>query len=121
MVITHLCIITEDYFSCSNTNCNTRCSELLLLVLMPYIYFSCLGIIYKRISYRCCTWMWRRCCKEKELRPRFIQIGKPTYEKFPTNVIRNQKYSIITFLPMVCNSLVLTVMISKKCCNKIIF
>ncbi|XP_011500135.1 PREDICTED: probable phospholipid-transporting ATPase IIB isoform X2 [Ceratosolen solmsi marchali] len=50
---------------------------------------------------RCCTWMWRRCCKEKELRARTIQIGQLMYEKFPTNVIRNQKYSIITFLPMV--------------------
>ncbi|XP_058801289.1 probable phospholipid-transporting ATPase IIB isoform X2 [Phymastichus coffea] len=50
---------------------------------------------------RCCTWIWRRCCKEKELRARTIQIGLSMHEKFPTNVIRNQKYSIITFLPMV--------------------
>uniref|UniRef100_A0ABD2XC76 Phospholipid-transporting ATPase n=1 Tax=Trichogramma kaykai TaxID=54128 RepID=A0ABD2XC76_9HYME len=50
---------------------------------------------------RCFTWMWRKCCKEKELRARTIAIGQPLHEKFPTNVIRNQKYSIITFLPMV--------------------
>ncbi|XP_034948084.1 probable phospholipid-transporting ATPase IIB isoform X2 [Chelonus insularis] len=50
---------------------------------------------------RCCTWMWRRCCREREYKARTIHIGKPMYEKFPTNVIRNQKYNIITFLPLV--------------------
>ncbi|XP_046738468.1 probable phospholipid-transporting ATPase IIB isoform X1 [Diprion similis] len=49
----------------------------------------------------CCTWMWRRCCRERELRARTIHIGQPLYEKFPTNVIRNQKYNVITFLPLV--------------------
>ncbi|KAK2580739.1 hypothetical protein KPH14_011366 [Odynerus spinipes] len=49
----------------------------------------------------CCTWMWRRCCRERELRARVIHIGQPMYEKFPTNVIRNQKYNVVTFLPMV--------------------
>ncbi|GAB1863273.1 Phospholipid-transporting ATPase [Camponotus japonicus] len=49
----------------------------------------------------CCTWMWRRCCRERELRARVIHIGQPMHEKFPTNVIRNQKYNVVTFLPMV--------------------
>ncbi|XP_008558016.1 probable phospholipid-transporting ATPase IIA isoform X1 [Microplitis demolitor] len=49
----------------------------------------------------CCTWMWRRCCREKEYQSRTIVIGMPVTEKFPTNVIRNQKYNIITFLPLV--------------------
>ncbi|KAJ8668887.1 hypothetical protein QAD02_000146 [Eretmocerus hayati] len=49
----------------------------------------------------CCTWIWRQCCKKKELKARTIQIGQFSNEKFPTNVIRNQKYNIITFLPMV--------------------
>lgn len=49
----------------------------------------------------CCTWMWRRCCRERELRARVIQIGQQMHEKFPTNVIRNQKYNIVTFLPLV--------------------
>ncbi|KAL1115480.1 hypothetical protein AAG570_007510, partial [Ranatra chinensis] len=49
-----------------------------------------------------CRWVWRRCCcREKELRARTIIIGKPSSEKFPANVIRNQKYNIITFLPLV--------------------
>ncbi|KAK0077437.1 hypothetical protein PV325_003959 [Microctonus aethiopoides] len=50
---------------------------------------------------RCCTWMWRRCCKPREYKARTIHIGKSMHEKFPTNVIRNQKYNIITFLPLV--------------------
>ncbi|XP_033225307.1 probable phospholipid-transporting ATPase IIA isoform X2 [Belonocnema kinseyi] len=49
----------------------------------------------------CCTWMWRRCCRERELRERIIHIGQPIQNKFPTNVIRNQKYNVITFLPLV--------------------
>ncbi|XP_011702092.1 PREDICTED: probable phospholipid-transporting ATPase IIB isoform X1 [Wasmannia auropunctata] len=49
----------------------------------------------------CCTWMWRRCCRERELRARVIHIGQPMHEKFPTNVIRNQKYNVVTFLPLV--------------------
>lgn len=45
--------------------------------------------------------MWRRCCRERELRARVIHIGQLMHEKFPTNVIRNQKYNIVTFLPLV--------------------
>lgn len=50
---------------------------------------------------RCCNWLWRRCRREKELRGRTIVIGKINTEKYPPNVIRNQKYNIITFLPLV--------------------
>lgn len=50
---------------------------------------------------RCCSWMWRRWCRDREYRSRTIHIGKPMHEKFPGNVIRNQKYNIITFLPLV--------------------
>ncbi|XP_043268864.1 probable phospholipid-transporting ATPase IIB isoform X1 [Venturia canescens] len=56
---------------------------------------------FKNFLCGCCTWMWRRCCRKRELRARTIHIGQPMHEKFPTNVIRNQKYNIITFLPLV--------------------
>ncbi|XP_069687692.1 probable phospholipid-transporting ATPase IIB isoform X2 [Periplaneta americana] len=49
----------------------------------------------------CCSWLWRRCCRERELKSRTIIVGRPSVEKFPANVIRNQKYNIITFLPLV--------------------
>ncbi|XP_060821154.1 probable phospholipid-transporting ATPase IIA isoform X1 [Bombus pascuorum] len=59
------------------------------------------SIFLKNCLCGCCTWMWRRCCRERELRARVIHIGQLMHEKFPTNVIRNQKYNIVTFLPLV--------------------
>uniref|UniRef100_A0A1B6E947 Phospholipid-transporting ATPase n=1 Tax=Clastoptera arizonana TaxID=38151 RepID=A0A1B6E947_9HEMI len=50
---------------------------------------------------RCCIWIWRRCFREKELRPRTIVLGRACTEKYPANTIRNQKYNIITFFPLV--------------------
>lgn len=50
---------------------------------------------------RCCLWVWGRCCRPRELKSRTITVGHPSREKFPANVIRNQKYNMITFLPMV--------------------
>ncbi|RZF36513.1 hypothetical protein LSTR_LSTR008848 [Laodelphax striatellus] len=50
---------------------------------------------------RCCQWIWRRCKREQELRARTLTIGRQSTEKFPANVIRNQKYNVITFLPKV--------------------
>lgn len=49
----------------------------------------------------CLCSMWRRCCGPRELRSRTIHLGKPTLGQFPANTIRNQKYNIITFLPLV--------------------
>uniref|UniRef100_A0A146MEN6 Phospholipid-transporting ATPase n=3 Tax=Lygus hesperus TaxID=30085 RepID=A0A146MEN6_LYGHE len=52
--------------------------------------------------WRCLTWSWRRCCcMSHDLKARTIHIGQRPTEKFPPNVIRNQKYNIITFLPFV--------------------
>ncbi|XP_076766872.1 putative phospholipid-transporting ATPase IIB isoform X1 [Xylocopa sonorina] len=59
------------------------------------------SILLRNCLCGCCSWMWRRCCRERELRARVIHIGQPMHEKFPTNVIRNQKYNIVTFLPLV--------------------
>ncbi|ELT89087.1 hypothetical protein CAPTEDRAFT_193806 [Capitella teleta] len=44
-----------------------------------------------------------RCCGKKELRPRSVLIGRaqPPSQKFPANVIRNQKYSVFSFIPLV--------------------
>ncbi|XP_057660555.1 probable phospholipid-transporting ATPase IIB isoform X1 [Diorhabda carinulata] len=47
-----------------------------------------------------CTF-FRRCCGPRELRSRNILLGKSTPGQFPANAIRNQKYNIITFLPLV--------------------
>ncbi|XP_021914098.1 probable phospholipid-transporting ATPase IIB isoform X4 [Zootermopsis nevadensis] len=58
-------------------------------------------LLQNLIRFRCCSWLWRRCCQERELKSRTIVIGHPSSEKFPANVIRNQKYNLITFLPLV--------------------
>ncbi|XP_044744266.1 probable phospholipid-transporting ATPase IIB isoform X1 [Coccinella septempunctata] len=53
---------------------------------------------------RCCGCfcsVFKRCCGPRELRSRTILLGKPTQGQFPANAIRNQKYNIITFLPLV--------------------
>ncbi|CAH1109702.1 unnamed protein product [Psylliodes chrysocephalus] len=47
-----------------------------------------------------CTF-FRKCCGPRELRSRNILLGNPTPGQFPANAIRNQKYNIITFLPLV--------------------
>lgn len=51
--------------------------------------------------FSCWCSLWRRCCGPRELRSRTIHLGKPTVGQFPANTIRNQKYNIITFLPLV--------------------
>ncbi|BES92850.1 cation-transporting atpase [Nesidiocoris tenuis] len=52
--------------------------------------------------WRCLSWLLRRCCcMSHDLKSRTIHIGQKQTEKFPPNVIRNQKYNIITFLPFV--------------------
>ncbi|XP_075225291.1 putative phospholipid-transporting ATPase IIB isoform X2 [Lycorma delicatula] len=61
----------------------------------------CCSKFFKFLMCGCCQWIWRRCRREKELRARTITIGRQNTEKFPANVIRNQKYNIITFLPLV--------------------
>ncbi|GFO25333.1 phospholipid-transporting ATPase [Plakobranchus ocellatus] len=56
-----------------------------------------------------CSSCWRRvfslCCRQKELQARTVHIGlgerANTETKYAKNVVRNQKYSIITFIPMV--------------------
>jgi len=49
---------------------------------------------------RCCGWAWR-CCASREAAARTVWVGRPTLAQFPPNVIRNQKYSVLTFLPLV--------------------
>lgn len=54
-------------------------------------------------SAMCSCWcmFWRRCCGPRELTSRTIHLGKPSPGQFPANAIRNQKYNIFTFLPLV--------------------
>ncbi|XP_077982097.1 putative phospholipid-transporting ATPase IIB isoform X2 [Glandiceps talaboti] len=61
----------------------------------------------------CCGWkdslysklesLKNRCVKKKELKPRTVPIGKRAVyqDKYSPNIIRNQKYSVISFIPLV--------------------
>ncbi|XP_064640226.1 probable phospholipid-transporting ATPase IIB isoform X2 [Lineus longissimus] len=57
----------------------------------------------RRKKFSCCEAVWDKCRRKKEYKPRLVPVGllAPTTEKFPANIIRNQKYSVITFIPMV--------------------
>lgn len=50
---------------------------------------------------RCARWVWRKCRRERNIEERTIHIGEPSSGKYPANTIRNQKYNVITFLPLV--------------------
>ena len=41
------------------------------------------------------------CCRRKEFQSRTVWVGQECLQKFPPNVIKNTKYNIITFLPLV--------------------
>ncbi|KAH0511069.1 putative phospholipid-transporting ATPase IIA [Microtus ochrogaster] len=47
----------------------------------------------------CCEWL--RCCGGGEPRPRTVWLGHPEKrdQRYPRNVINNQKYNLFTFLP----------------------
>ncbi|XP_053960125.1 probable phospholipid-transporting ATPase IIA isoform X1 [Anastrepha ludens] len=49
----------------------------------------------------CLCGCWRKWFSPRELRARTVHLGRATTEKFPPNEIRNQKYNVITFLPLV--------------------
>ncbi|XP_038070478.1 probable phospholipid-transporting ATPase IIB [Patiria miniata] len=63
---------------------------------------GCLSNIYDSCT-SCCQSCKRVVFKEKELKPRDVWLGRhgPEEESYPANKIRNQKYNIITFLPLV--------------------
>uniref|UniRef100_A0A2K5E9W3 Phospholipid-transporting ATPase n=1 Tax=Aotus nancymaae TaxID=37293 RepID=A0A2K5E9W3_AOTNA len=50
-------------------------------------------------NYECCEWL--RCCGGGEPRPRTVWLGHPEKrdQRYPRNVINNQKYNFFTFLP----------------------
>ena len=49
----------------------------------------------------CCSSFWSWCCGPKQYTSRTVWIGRENFQKFPANVIRNQKYNIITLIPIV--------------------
>jgi len=64
-------------------------------------YYLCDG--WKNACCRCCESFWSKCRGGRDYKPRTIYLGRPnpTDGKFPANIIRNQKYSVLTFIPLV--------------------
>lgn len=51
------------------------------------------------LGLRCCP--WSKCCGMCDFRPRTVWLGHPEKreQRYPRNVINNQKYNFFTFLP----------------------
>ncbi|BFZ12719.1 hypothetical protein BsWGS_15758 [Bradybaena similaris] len=66
-------------------------------------FFRVLPQLWSNLCTKCWNKLFSICCREKELKPRTVHIGLGTSqtEKHPRNVVRNQKYSIISFIPKV--------------------
>ena len=48
----------------------------------------------------CCSWPSWLCCRKREAQSRNVWVGRASLHQFPPNLIRNQKYNVITFLPV---------------------
>ncbi|XP_067143833.1 probable phospholipid-transporting ATPase IIA [Centruroides vittatus] len=68
-----------------------------------YKFFCCFCNCVHYIFSMCCnsvsSW-WCR-CGTTEYRARTVFIGRTSNESFPPNIIKNQKYNVITFIPLV--------------------
>ncbi|XP_055890293.1 probable phospholipid-transporting ATPase IIB isoform X1 [Biomphalaria glabrata] len=66
-------------------------------------FFNHISQQWSNFCSNCWGKLFSICCREKELQARVVHIGLGTHpvEKHPRNVVRNQKYSIITFIPLV--------------------
>ncbi|CAM1310111.1 ATP9A (predicted) [Pycnogonum litorale] len=64
-------------------------------------YLCCLCDCIQYSVTKCLTMMFNVCRRKQELKSRTVHIGRPTSENFSPNIVRNQKYNILTFLPLV--------------------
>ena len=79
------------------SNCEKQNSLVVFYITLPH------GTLFL-FFFSFCSKMWKNCfcCREKELTSRTIRIGRDSGpQKFPPNVIRNQKYSLFSFIPKV--------------------
>ena len=70
-------------------------------ILLPSVYDGLYLSDFFEPCFRCCSRLWSWCCGTKEYSSRTVWIGKEHVQKFPANVIRNQKYNTFTFIPVV--------------------
>ncbi|XP_035212705.1 probable phospholipid-transporting ATPase IIB isoform X2 [Stegodyphus dumicola] len=65
-----------------------------------YKFFCCLCHYMQVFCSKCCKVM-PKLCGEREHKARTVFIGRANNENFPPNIIKNQKYNIFTFIPLV--------------------
>lgn len=63
--------------------------------------FCCLCYFFGSLVMSCCASLSTKLCGEKDHKARTVWIGRPCKERYPRNVIRNQKYNFFTFIPLV--------------------
>ncbi|XP_042882085.1 probable phospholipid-transporting ATPase IIB [Penaeus japonicus] len=61
----------------------------------------CLSFCIRNFCARLCEGLVSCCVRRRQLSARSIHVGYQTAEKFPPNVIRNQKFNFFTFIPLV--------------------
>lgn len=68
-----------------------------------YRFFCCFCNCARIVFAMCCVSIsnWWCGCGTTEHRSRTVFIGRTSNENFPPNIIKNQKYNIITFIPLV--------------------
>ena len=87
--------------------------------LKKYVHGMISGINF---FFRFCSWL-ASCCKKHIVDKRTIPIGRATPVQYCTNVYRNQKYNVFTFVPMVRKQAMISLheiagfkfMVRKKC------
>ena len=91
-----------------SSNLVTADKSHLLVIQVRYRFFSKLITCF---LFSCSNMFWSNCCKRKEFSSRNVLIGRENLQcgtqKFPPNVIRNQKYSILTFIPIVSRKIII--------------
>ncbi|MPC89494.1 putative phospholipid-transporting ATPase IIB [Portunus trituberculatus] len=98
----------ESQYLLSDTDTETRTFRMTgtqKLCCLSYCVRNCLArqAVSQHLTLPCrlCEGLVNCCLRRRQLAARSVRVGHPTVEKFPANVIRNQKYNFITFIPLV--------------------
>lgn len=86
----------ESQYLLSDTDTDTR-----TVTMTGTQRLCCLSFCIRNFFTRLCESMVSCCMRHRQLAARSVRIGYPTSEKYPPNVIRNQKYNFISFFPRV--------------------
>ncbi|XP_063590480.1 probable phospholipid-transporting ATPase IIB [Penaeus indicus] len=86
----------ESQYLLSDTDADTR-----TVTMTGSQRLCCLSFCVRNFCARLCEGLVSCCIRRRQLSARSIHVGYQTAEKFPPNVIRNQKFNFFTFIPLV--------------------